>query len=285
MRFHGFLTVSSVFCLVTITTSARPRAKFTTTALATTPPQTLLTTSYLPSHYHHGRQASPDTASSKTTTPTAEYASSESSKKDCGCAEEHSLIDSSPTLSSRALTTTTAPSLTTSSMATPAYLYSSLASSVPPSTSQSSSQVPQIQPTLQSQYYGMPATTVIQLGQSPVGSPDTVPSAPVPIGFAPAPPGGAAIPSTITPTTSAPTSTQDIEALISRGGQPWYQVTYFQCVTWPSEYVHCGWHTPLRIGRNPDPRGETFVYGAAVRVNGRIRWVVAAVAGVVMLTL
>ena len=39
------------------------------------------------------------------------------------------------------------------------------------------------------------------------------------------------------------------------------------------------------MGRNPDPEGETFVYGAAVRVNGRIEWVVGMVAGVVMLTL
>ena len=39
------------------------------------------------------------------------------------------------------------------------------------------------------------------------------------------------------------------------------------------------------MGRNPDPEGETFVYGAAVRVNGRIGWVVGAVTGAVMLTL
>lgn len=155
----------------------------------------------------------------------------------------------------------------------------------------------------QSQYYGMPATTLIQLGQPPAGAAPPVIASPAPAGPANQAPAGApgelanpqagdaAIPTTITPMPAAPAPTsggpdkQDIEALISRGGQPWYQVTYYECVTWPSEYVHCGWHTPLRMGRNPDPEGETFVYGAAVRMNGRIGWVVGAVAGVVMITL
>ena len=207
-------------------------------------------TNLLPPNYQYGRQASPDTSGSSSSEATAEYAGSESSEEACDCDQKHSSILEEPNMPSPAYTI---PS------------YSLIASSIIASTatipaSTSPVRQPPVSGTLQPQQI----TPSLAPAPTYIGPPAIAPSL---------------VPPTISPPASLPTIP------VQAGGQEWYQVTYWECVTWPSDYVHCGWHTPLRKGKNPDPNGETFVYGAGSNLKARVWWMGMFAAGVALATL
>lgn len=209
-------------------------------------------TNLLPLNYQYGGQASPDTSSSSSSEATAEYAGSESSEEACDCDQRHSAI------------------LDESSMASPTVLTSAASSSKPYSYANFILSTATLTPSdLQASPTPQPQQVNPSLAPAPtyVGPPVYAPPAP-------------AIPSTITPAAALPTT-----ALQAEGGQEWYQVTYWECVTWPSDYVHCGWHTPLRKGKNPDPNGESFVYAAGSSLKARVWLMGMVVAGVLLAAL
>lgn len=225
MRLYGFLTVSTVLNLT-----------FRATALpATTSLATQLLTERIPTspqqHLQYGSQARPGTSSSSSSEAAAEYASSESTKEACECAEGHGsgLDNSSVTVSASAVSSISI--VISSSRVTTTVIIPALTSST---------QQPQSQ---------------ISPPPQQVSSATPVPTYIVTSVVTPALP---SLPSTITPAPASPSKAQQEGGK----GQKWHQVTYWECVTWPSDYVHCGWHTPLRMGENPNPNGETFIYGS-----------------------
>lgn len=217
-----------------------------TLAITTSPVLETSVSGSLLLHRNNGREASSDTSSSSSSEAAAEYSGSEPAQEACNCGDgDGSILDSS-------------------SVVAPASVISSsfVTTTIIILASTSSSQQPQSRITSPPQQvsYSSPAPTSI--GPSVVT------------------PGQPNLPSTITPAPSAPPKAEQEGGK----GQKWHQVTYWECVTWPSDYVHCGWHTPLRMGENPDPGGETFVYGAGSSPRASA-WLMGMVGAGVALTL